>query len=72
LLLRDLAKALPAKTSPEQKKIIENAVKQVSQIAVDLDNSGDAGDQARTEANLQCGTRHSRTTRKTVTEAVVV
>jgi hypothetical protein len=51
--IRDLAKALPAKTNPDMKKIVENAVKRVSQIAEDLDKSGDAGDQAATEANLK-------------------
>ena len=51
--IRDLAKALPAKTGPEMKKMVENAVKRVSQLAEDLDKSGDAGDQAKTEANLK-------------------
>ena len=51
--IRDLAKALPAKAHPDHKKMVENAVKKVSQIAEDLDKSGDAGDQAKTEANLK-------------------
>ncbi|MEO6035745.1 MAG: hypothetical protein ABIQ35_10860 [Verrucomicrobiota bacterium] len=51
--LRDLAKALPAKSHPDHKKMVENAVKKVSQLAEDLDKSGDAGDQAKTEANLK-------------------
>jgi len=51
--IRDLAKALPAKTGPDMKKMVENAVKKVSQLADDLDKSGDAGDQAKTEANLK-------------------
>src|SRR6266446_5484687 len=51
--IRDLAKALPAKANPDQKKMVENAVKRVSQLAEDLDKSGDAGDQAKTEANLK-------------------
>lgn len=51
--IRDLAKALPAKAHPEHKKMVENAVKKVSQLAEDLDKSGDAGDQAKTEANLK-------------------
>src|SRR5438552_18095675 len=51
--IRDLAKALPAKTHPDHKKMVENAVKHVSQIAADLDKSGDAGDQAKTETNLK-------------------
>jgi hypothetical protein len=51
--IRDLAKALPAKTGPDMKKMVENAVKKVSQLAEDLDKSGDAGDQVKTEANLK-------------------
>lgn len=51
--IRDLAKALPAKANPDHKKMVENAVKKVSQIAEDLDKSGDAADQAKTEANLK-------------------
>jgi hypothetical protein len=51
--IRDLAKALPAKSPPDHKKHIENLVKKVSQIAADLDKSGDAGDKAATEANLK-------------------
>ena len=51
--VRDLAKALPAKVPADHKKHIENLVKKVSQIAAELDKSGDAGDQAKTEANLK-------------------
>ena len=51
--IRDLAKALPAKAHPDHKKMVENAVKRISQIAEDLDKSGDAGNQAATEANLK-------------------
>ncbi len=51
--IRDLAKALPAKANPGMKKMVENAVKRVSQLAEDLDKSGDAGDQAKTESNLK-------------------
>ena len=51
--IRDLAKALPAKAHPDHKKMVENAVKKVSQLAEDLDKSGDAGNQATTEANLK-------------------
>jgi hypothetical protein len=51
--IRDLAKGLPAKVPAEHKKHIENLVKKVSQIAEDLDKSGDSGDQAKTEANLK-------------------
>jgi hypothetical protein len=51
--IRDLAKGLPAKVNPDHKKHIEGLVKKISQIAEDLDKSGDAGDQATTEANLK-------------------
>ena len=51
--IRDLAKALPAKAHPDHKKMVENAVKRVSHIAADLDKSGDAGNQASTEASLK-------------------
>jgi hypothetical protein len=51
--IRDLAKALPAKANPDHRKMVENAVKRVSQLAEDLDKSGDAGDQKKTEANLK-------------------
>ena len=50
--IRDLAKGLPAKVPAEHKKHIETMVKKLSQLAADLDKSGDANDQARTEANL--------------------
>jgi hypothetical protein len=51
--IRDLAKGLPAKSPPDHKKHIENLVKKVSQIAEDLDKSGDANDKPATEANLR-------------------
>ena len=51
--IRDLAKALPAKANSDHKKMVENSVKKVSQLAEDLDTSGDAGDQTKTEANLK-------------------
>ncbi len=51
--IRDLGKALPAKVPSEHKKHVENMVKKLSQIAADLDKSGDAGNQAKTEANLK-------------------
>jgi len=51
--IRDLAKALPAKAQPDHRKMVENAVKKVSQLAEDLDKSGEAGDQTKTEANLK-------------------
>ena len=51
--IRDLAKGLPAKTHPDHKKHVENLVKRISQLAEDLDKSGDAGNQAATEAYLK-------------------
>jgi hypothetical protein len=51
--IRDLGKALPAKVPAEHKKHLENMVKKLSQIAADLDKSGDANNQAQTEANLK-------------------
>jgi hypothetical protein len=51
--IRDLAKAVPSKVPAEHKKHIENMVKKLSQQAEDLDKSGDAGDQAKTESNLK-------------------
>jgi hypothetical protein len=51
--VRDLAKALPSKVPSEHKQHITNMVKKLSQHAEDLDKSGDAGDQAKTEANLR-------------------
>lgn len=51
--IRDLTKGLPAKVPAEHKKHIGNLVKRVSQIAEDLDKSGDAGDQPKTAANLK-------------------
>ena len=51
--IRDLAKGLPAKVHPDHKKHSENLVKKISQLAEDLDKSGDEGDQAKTEANLK-------------------
>ena len=51
--IRDLAKGLPAKVHPDHKKHSENLVKKISQLAEDLDKSGDGGDQAKTEANLK-------------------
>jgi len=51
--IRDLVKALPSKVPSEHKKHAEGMVKKVSQLAADLDKSGDANDQAKTEANLK-------------------
>ncbi len=51
--IRDLAKALPAKAPADKKARVEGAVKNISKLAEDLDESGDGGDQAKTEANLK-------------------
>jgi len=51
--IRDLAKALPAKATADKKKRVEGTVKNIGKLADDLDESGDANDQAKTEANLK-------------------
>ena len=51
--IRDLAKALPAKAEKAKKAQVEGAVKNIAKLAEDLDKTGDAGDQAGTEANLK-------------------
>ena len=51
--IRDLAKALPAKAPADKKKQVDGTVKNISKLAEDLDESGDANDQAKTEANLK-------------------
>jgi hypothetical protein len=53
LLVRDLANALPAKAAADKKKQVEGTVKNIAKLAADLDDSGDANDQAKTEANLK-------------------
>ena len=51
--IRDLANALPAKADAGKKARVDGAAKNISKLADDLDKSGDAGDQAVTEANLK-------------------
>lgn len=51
--IRDLANALPAKAPADKKKQVEGTVKNIAKLAGDLDESGDANDQAKTEANLK-------------------
>lgn len=53
LAIRNLAKALPAKTPAEKSIRIERTVKAISRVAEDVDASADAKDQAKTEANLK-------------------
>ena len=51
--IRDLANALPAKVAADKKKAVEGTAKNITKLAGDLDESGDASDQAKTEANLK-------------------
>ena len=51
--IRDLAKALPAKAAADKKKQVEGAVKNIANLAEDLDKAGDDGKQAETEALLK-------------------
>ena len=51
--IRDLANALPAKATADKKKQVEGTTKSIARLAGDLDASGDANDQAKTEANLK-------------------
>ena len=51
--IRDLANALPAKAAADKKKQVEGTVKNIATLAADLDKTGDAGNQAGTEANLK-------------------
>jgi Skp family chaperone for outer membrane proteins len=51
--IRDLANALPAKAAADKKTQVQGTVKNIAKLAEDLDASGDANDQAKTEANLK-------------------
>ena len=51
--IRDLANALPAKAAADKKARVEGAAKNIAKLADELDESGDANDQAKTEANLK-------------------
>ena len=51
--IRDLANGLPAKVAADKKARVEGSVKNIAKLAEDLDKSGDANDQAGTEANLK-------------------
>lgn len=51
--IRDLANALPAKVAPDKKARVEGSAKNISKLAEDLDGTGDANDQAGTEANMK-------------------
>ena len=51
--IRDLANALPAKAAADKKTRVEGTAKNIAKLAGNLDESGDANDQAKTEANLK-------------------
>ena len=51
--IRDLANGLPAKVAADKKARVEGSVKNIAKLADDLDKTGDANDQAGTEANLK-------------------
>lgn len=51
--IRDLANGLPAKVAADKKARVEGSVKNIAKLAEDLDKTGDANDQAGTEANLK-------------------
>ncbi len=51
--IRDLANALPAKAEASKKTQVEGTVKNIAKLAEELDKTGDAGNQAGTEANLK-------------------
>ena len=51
--IRDLANALPTKAEASKKTQVEGTVKNIAKLAEDLDKTGDANNQAGTEANLK-------------------
>ena len=51
--IRDLSKALVPKAPVDKKTQVESTVKNIARLAENLDASGDANDQAKTEANLK-------------------
>ena len=51
--VRDLAKKLVAKAPAAKKAAIKAGVKNIAKLAEELDKTGDAGDQAATEANMK-------------------
>ncbi len=51
--IRDLAKALVDKAAPDKKQRVQGAANNIAKLAEDLDKTGDANDQAGTEANLK-------------------
>lgn len=51
--IRDLVKALPAKVPAGNKAKTEEAAKEITKLAADIDKSGAAGAQKATEANVK-------------------
>jgi hypothetical protein len=51
--VRDLAKALVDKAPADKKQRVQGAANNIAKLADELDKAGDAGDQAKTEANLK-------------------
>lgn len=51
--IRDLVKALPGKVPAESKAKTEEAAKEITKLAADIDKSGAAGAQKATEANVK-------------------
>ncbi len=51
--IRDLTKELPTKVLEEKRSRVEGTVGNIARLAAELDSSGDAGDQARTESNAK-------------------
>lgn len=51
--IRDLAKPLAEKVSSDRRPKVEGTINNIAKLAAELDASGDAGDQTRTEANVK-------------------
>lgn len=51
--IRDLAKPLAEKVSADRRPKVEGTISNIAKLADELDASGDAGDQAKTEANVK-------------------
>ncbi|MEO7300861.1 MAG: hypothetical protein ABI042_20030, partial [Verrucomicrobiota bacterium] len=49
----DMAKAMASKVDADKKAKVEATAKNIAKLAEELDKSGDAGDQAATEANMK-------------------
>ena len=51
--VRDLAKALVDKAAVDKKQRVQGTVNNIAKLADELDKAGDAGDKAKTEAELK-------------------